>query len=46
MHDVEVKLAEAHAEIIASTPERMADIVRESRERWEPVVRAANIRIE
>jgi tripartite-type tricarboxylate transporter receptor subunit TctC len=46
MHDVQVKLAEAHAEIIASTPERMADIVRESRERWEPVVRAANIRIE
>jgi tripartite-type tricarboxylate transporter receptor subunit TctC len=46
MPDVKAKLAEAHADIIASTPERMADIVRESRERWEPVVRAANIRIE
>ncbi len=46
MPDVKAKLAEAHAEIIASTPERMADIVRESRQRWEPVVRAAKIRIE
>jgi len=46
MPDVQAKLAEAHADIIASTPEQMADIVRESRQRWEPVVRAAKIRIE
>jgi tripartite-type tricarboxylate transporter receptor subunit TctC len=42
--DVQAKLAEAYAEVIASTPERMAEIVRESRERWEPIVKAANIR--
>jgi tripartite-type tricarboxylate transporter receptor subunit TctC len=42
--DVQAKLAEGYAEVIASTPERMAEIVRESRERWEPVVKAANIR--
>jgi hypothetical protein len=41
---VQSKLAEAYAEVIASTPEWMAEIVRESREQWEPVVRAANIR--
>ena len=46
MPDVKAKLAEAHADIIASSPERMAEIIRESRARWEPVVRAANIRIE
>ncbi len=46
MPDVQAKLAEARAEIVASTPERMREIVRESRERWEPVVKAANIRIE
>jgi tripartite-type tricarboxylate transporter receptor subunit TctC len=44
--DVQAKLAEARAEIIASTPERMAEIVRESRARWEPVVKAAGIRTE
>ena len=46
MPDVKEKLAEAYADVIASTPERMADIVRESRERWEPVVKAAAIRVE
>jgi tripartite-type tricarboxylate transporter receptor subunit TctC len=46
MPDVRAKLMEAHAGIVASTPERMAEIVRESRERWAPVVSAAGIRLE
>jgi tripartite-type tricarboxylate transporter receptor subunit TctC len=46
MPDVQAKLAEARAELVASTPERMAEIVRESRVRWEPVVKAAKIRVE
>ncbi|MCC6887510.1 MAG: tripartite tricarboxylate transporter substrate binding protein [Hyphomicrobiales bacterium] len=41
--DVQAKLAEAHADVIASSPGRMAEIVRESRERWEPVIQAARI---
>ncbi len=46
MPDVKARLDEAHADIVASTPEQMAEIVRESRTRWEPVVKAANIHIE
>ncbi len=46
MPDVQAKLKEARADVIASTPEQMTVIVRESRQRWEPVVKAANIRIE
>jgi len=44
--EVKPRLDEARADIIASTPEQMTDIVRESRARWEPVVKAANIHIE
>jgi tripartite-type tricarboxylate transporter receptor subunit TctC len=46
MPDVKARLDEAHADIVASTPEQMAEIVHESRARWEPVVKAANIHIE
>jgi tripartite-type tricarboxylate transporter receptor subunit TctC len=46
MPDVQAKLKEARAEVVASTPEQMAAIVRESRQRWAPVVKAANIRVE
>jgi tripartite-type tricarboxylate transporter receptor subunit TctC len=46
MPDVQAKLKEARADVVASTPEGMAAIVRESRQRWAPVVKAANIRVE
>jgi tripartite-type tricarboxylate transporter receptor subunit TctC len=46
MPDVQAKLKEARADVVASTPEGMAAIVRESRQRWEPVVKAANIRVQ
>ena len=46
MPDVKARLDEAHADVIASTPEQMAEIIRESRARWEPVVKAADIHIE
>ena len=44
--EVKARLDEAHADIIASTPEQMANIIRESRARWAPVVKAADIHIE
>lgn len=46
MPDVQQKLKEARADVVAGTPEQMAATVRESRERWAPVVKAANIRSE
>lgn len=44
--EVKARLDEAHADVIASSPAQMAGIVRESRARWEPVVKAAHITIE
>lgn len=40
------RLAELKAEPIGGTPETMRTLVRESRERWEPVIRTAGVRME
>ncbi|MFT8243093.1 Bug family tripartite tricarboxylate transporter substrate binding protein [Roseomonas sp. BN140053] len=44
--DFRDKLADVQAEPFGRTPEAMRDLVRESRERWAPVIRTAEIRVE
>jgi tripartite-type tricarboxylate transporter receptor subunit TctC len=40
------RLVDAQAEPLGNTPEQMAEMIRESRARWEPVIRTGNIRVE
>jgi hypothetical protein len=46
MPDVNARIAELEAEPYGSTPDEMADLVRQSTERWRPVIVSANITID
>jgi tripartite-type tricarboxylate transporter receptor subunit TctC len=43
MPDVSRRIVELDAEPLGSTPDEMRELIRQSRERWEPVVTAAKI---
>jgi tripartite-type tricarboxylate transporter receptor subunit TctC len=46
MPDVTARISDLQAEPYGSTPDEMADIVRRSTERWQPVIAAARITID
>jgi tripartite-type tricarboxylate transporter receptor subunit TctC len=44
--DVKARIAELEAEPYGSSPEQMADLIRQSTERWQPVITSAHITID
>jgi tripartite-type tricarboxylate transporter receptor subunit TctC len=42
--DVQKRLAEIHADVIGNSPEQAAAYIREEKERWGKVIRAANVK--
>ncbi len=44
--DVKARIADLYAEPFGSTPAQMAELIRQSTERWSPVIAAAHIAVE